>query len=172
MWPQPDCCRASLRRCHCVSARFGSWDSFRRVRVKVGCIGQLQLKRCNKESANPYCQRRLGFFRHLAASTRRTSSAWFGNSRRLVQLRQLSKQFAGASARPFKSSNFIWRRIALLIKLRLQSNQAAQFCTDLHFVGYIHDATSVQARSQVCHPGVGSLWRSRLNNSSRPCICE
>ena len=108
---------------------------------------QLQLSGCNKKSANPYCQSRLGFFRHLVASTRRTSSAWLGNSRRFIQLRQLNEQFTDAFARLFELLKFSGRRIALLVKLRLQSNQSAQFCTDLHFVGYIHDATSVQARS-------------------------
>ena len=64
----------------------------------------------------------------------------------LVQLRQLSKQFAGASARLFKFLNFSGRRIALLKKLGLQSNQATQFDADLCFI--VVDITPNQDRTQ------------------------
>jgi hypothetical protein len=60
--------KAFLCRYHSIRVRFGRLGSFRRVRVKVCCKGSCYKRGCNKNSANPYCQERLGLFRHLVAS--------------------------------------------------------------------------------------------------------
>jgi hypothetical protein len=90
-------------------------------------------------------------------------------SRGLVRLFQLSKEFADALTSPFKFLNFSGGWVALLEKLCLSSYESAQFDADL---GSVVCHNSPHANSHECQPGVGSLWRSRLNSSSRPSICE
>jgi hypothetical protein len=75
--------------------------------------------------------------------------------------------------------------------LRLQAQRSAQericvagtlaygltlrrFCL-VHPVGALHPqlvSNSAPAITQECHPGTGSLCRSRSKSSSRPCFCE
>jgi hypothetical protein len=116
---------------------------------------------------------------HGAIATRRTYVAVTSHvldlakgihrSRGLVRLLQLSKQFTDAFTSPFKFLKFRWGWVALLEKLRLSSYESAQFDADL---GFVVGHNSPHANSHECHPGTGSLWRSRSNSLSRPSIWE